>query len=324
MKILIKYQKEHFHIELEETSTVRDLKREIAKLKHCKVINIKLVYAADVLKNSQKLKDLNILPEKPVTLFIDSGNPRSKSSIAVSSTESAGSFRTNASGNNIPAFSPPENIQYRSGPNTPPTGSPNAFDFSSLQSQNNGNDNGTNKNSSFSGFQDDVDPAQFSKYIQRPEICQKLQNKDVQAGLELICQGLELCQNSGNHLYDKILTNLRFATKNIDSISTSPPPILTDSKESTENKNEGENKQKDDKSVDTKNEENDKKENIQNETEPKTEIQTEKNYEELYADTLQLMDEMELCSHEKNLEALIKFNGDMDEAVEWIISEMNS
>ena len=78
MKLQIKYEKEKFPIEIDNSATVKDLKRLIGKMKNCKISQIQLIYSAEVLQNSQTLESQINNLNKPISLFINEVAPKKK------------------------------------------------------------------------------------------------------------------------------------------------------------------------------------------------------------------------------------------------------
>lgn len=78
MKLQIKFEKEKFPIEIDNSATVKDLKRLIAQMKNCKISQIELIYSTEVLKNSQNLESKITDPNKSIHLFINELVPKKK------------------------------------------------------------------------------------------------------------------------------------------------------------------------------------------------------------------------------------------------------
>lgn len=251
MKLQIKFNKERFPIDIESSATVKDLKRLIAKIKNCKVSQIRLIYIADILQNSQTLESVINDPDKPVHLFINELTPKQKKSDKKTQNQSTGN--------------------------------------------NSSNQEDQETNSTLN---------EFSQYVNNPHIRSLLNDPDVQNGLQMIRQGILICRNSGNTSYDHLLENIEFISST-EPYSPTPPPSSSPSASSlTTSSIQPTNT--------TKPAQTDQKESEQ---------QPEVDYSTLYKDELQNMEEMGLLDKDINLKALIKFNGDLDDAVEWLIQQ---
>jgi hypothetical protein len=71
MKLAIKFNQEHFDVEVDDAATVRDLKKQLAARQNCKVTACRLVYSARALQNDQRLSSYDILPTKYITLIVE-------------------------------------------------------------------------------------------------------------------------------------------------------------------------------------------------------------------------------------------------------------
>lgn len=260
MKLQIKYEKEKFPVEIFDTATVKDLKRHIGKMKNCKISQIQLIYASEVLQNSQTLESRIKDPNKPIRLFINELIPKKKKKTD-----------QNSENNFLPDFgSPLPSSQIR-----------------------------------------DESFFQLAQYVSKPNIRKLLYDPDIQNGLQMIYRGIEMCHNSGNTNYDNLLENLKLMMP-VEQYSPTPPPSSSSSASSLAVS-----------SIHDSNTEKVTNMNVNeqaNNTETKnTENKTDADYMTLYKDKLQEMEEMGLENKEINLKALIENNGDVDDAIEWMI-----
>lgn len=277
MKLQIKYEKEKFPIEIDNSATVKDLKRLIGKMKNCKISQIQLIYSAEVLQNSQTLESQINNLNKPISLFINEVTPKKKK----------------------------KNSQSQLSENSPvlPAGFEN-FDSSTQI-----------RDESF---------FQLAQYVSKPDIRKMLYDQDIQNGLQLIYQGIEKCHDSGNTKYDYLLENLKLMMP-AEQYSPTPPPSSSPSASSLavssvhDSNSEkvtsviNENNNTENNNTKNNNTENNDIEN--NNAENKQDV----DYMTLYKDKLQEMEEMGLANKEINLKALIENNGDVDDAIEWMI-----
>ena len=258
MNIKIKYNNENFVLEMDNSATVKDLKRKIAHMKNCKIFEIRLIYAAEILKNAKRLADLNIQPEKSIVLFI---NPVTKKSDETQEKEQQNN--ENATDDFIPLS--------------------NSGSFSMLEPLMKSKPNSLDPlyDDDFDAYDND-DPQEFQDYINRPDVIKLLEKHDVQVGLDWIKKGLRICQGSGIHTFDNLLKNLDSIPGNLqnqrNNIFQVAPHAFDFSSPSSQ-----------------------------------------PDYEEIYKEQLKTMDEMGIYDHDKNLSALIQFDGDVDNAMSWLI-----
>lgn len=146
---------------------------------------------------------------------------------------------------------------------------------------------------------------QLAQYLNKPNIRKMLYDQDIQNGLQMIYKGIEICHNSGNTSYDHLLENLKLMMP-VEQYSPTPPPSSSPSASSLAGSL----------AHDSKSE---KPNSEPSEQKKDTESKSDIDYKTLYKDDLIRMEELGSPDMETNLKALIKFNGDFDEAVDWLI-----
>ncbi|KAH0786142.1 UV excision repair protein RAD23 B [Histomonas meleagridis] len=80
MKLQIKNMgdKSKFEIDIDDCQNVKDLKRKIATKYGCKISNIRLIYAMEIMKNIQPLSSFDFKPKKPISLYISESHQKPK------------------------------------------------------------------------------------------------------------------------------------------------------------------------------------------------------------------------------------------------------
>lgn len=82
MKVQIQDLKEVFEIEVDPSGTVRSIKEEIAKLRNCKIPQVRLVYNGKVLYTKDPISEIKYDPAKRIDLDIDESYvPRKKPTV---------------------------------------------------------------------------------------------------------------------------------------------------------------------------------------------------------------------------------------------------
>lgn len=80
MKIQIRSEANKYEIEVDESLTIKDLKKKIAEVEKCKFTTIKLICNAQILRNTETIKSYGIDGTKPVDLYIGPAKTSTKKS----------------------------------------------------------------------------------------------------------------------------------------------------------------------------------------------------------------------------------------------------
>jgi hypothetical protein len=77
MKLSIKFADTISEVDIDDTATVRQLKKHLSSLHNCTVSQCRLIYEARALRNNAVLSSLSLSPTKPISLVIEvpSGPP---------------------------------------------------------------------------------------------------------------------------------------------------------------------------------------------------------------------------------------------------------